>query len=141
MTTRTTRARSGESLERRASPRFPLVDEPVTWTIPQLTDWVNVVIADSLGGDIWIEGEITNIQRSSKGHVYFTLIEPGASPGSASTPGAGTLSNWHRQYVNNHLKRSGGAVRMDNGVRVRIRGAVEVYGARSQFQMKMTGID
>ena len=117
------------------------VNEPVTWTIPELTDWVNAVISQTLGGDIWVEGEITNIQRSSSGHVYFTLIEAGADTGSAPHTLAVTLFKWHRQYVNNHLKRSGGSVRMDNGVRVRIKGAVEIYGPRSQLQLKMTGID
>lgn len=115
--------------------------ETVTWTIAQLTEWVNAVITETLGGEIWIEGEITNISRSAKGHVYFTLIEPGASHGAAPHSLAVTLFNWHRQNVNQHLTRSGGSVRMDNGVRVRIRGGIEIYGARSQLQMKMTGID
>ncbi len=117
------------------------MNEPVTWTIPQLTDWVNAVITETLGGEIWVEGEITNLQRSAKGHVYFTLIEPGADAGSASHTLSVTLFDWHRKNVNNHLRRSGGAVRMDNGVRVRIRGAVEIYAVRSQLQLKMSGID
>lgn len=115
--------------------------DAVTWTIPQLTDWVNAVISTSLDGEIWVEGEITNLQRSSAGHVYFSLIEPGAIAGSAPHTLAVTLFDWHRQNVNRHLTRSGGGVRMSDGVRVRVRGAVEIYGPRSQLQLKMSGID
>lgn len=115
----------------------------VTWTIPQLVAWVNAVVAETLGGEIWVEGEISNIQRSNAGHVYFTLRTPAAERTNDRAPDtlAVTLFDWHRQTVNWHLKRSGGAVRMADGVQVRIRGNVEVYGARSQLQMKMTGID
>ena len=114
--------------------------ETVTWTISQLTDWLNAVIGSSLGGEIWVEGEISNLQRSNAGHVYFTLSEPNDGRTSPHTL-AVTLFDWHRQNVNRHLKRSGGAVRISDGVRVRVRGAVEIYGARSQLQLKMSGID
>jgi len=117
------------------------VSEPVTWTIPQLTNWVNAVISETLGGEIWIEGEISNLQRSSAGHVYFSLSEPGENNRQPSHTLAVTLFEWHRQNVNRHLKRSGGGVRMSDGVRVRIRGAIEIYGPRSQLQLKMSGID
>jgi|JI10StandDraft_1071094.scaffolds.fasta_scaffold30390_4 exodeoxyribonuclease VII large subunit len=118
------------------------VPDVVTWTIAQLTDWVNAVIGETLGGEIWIEGEISNLQRSNAGHVYFTLTEPADEAGGrAPNTLAVTLFEWHRQNVNRHLRRSGGAVRISDGVRVRIRGSVEVYGARSQLQLKMSGID
>ncbi|MFN8049990.1 MAG: exodeoxyribonuclease VII large subunit [Acidimicrobiales bacterium] len=117
------------------------MSEPVTWTISQLTDWVNAVIGETLGGEIWIEGEISNLQRSNAGHVYFTLTEPSEDRRANPNTLAVTLFEWHRQNVNRHLKRSGGAVRISDGVRVRIRGSVEVYGARSQLQLKMSGID
>lgn len=120
-----------------------MADE-TTWRISQLTDWINAVVATSLGGEIWVEGEVSNLQRSSAGHVYFTLVERDeGSDGrrNAASTLAVTLFDWHRTNVNRHLKRSGGAVRMGDGVRVRIRGSVEVYAARSQLQLKMTGID
>jgi exodeoxyribonuclease VII large subunit len=50
------------------------------------------------------------------------------------------LSRFRRQ-VNDQLLRTGGAVRMTEGVRVRIRGSVEVYGPRSEIQLRMTAID
>lgn len=126
-----------------SGPASDTFGETATWSVPQLVAWVNAVVADTLGGEIWVEGEIANLQRSNAGHVYFTLRTPAdeAAPGKPADTLAVTLFDWHRQTVNWHLKRSGGAVRMADGVRVRIRGGVEVYGPRSQLQMKMTGID
>ena len=125
-------------------PNVPVVADTVTWSISQLTEWVNALIGETLGGEIWIEGEISNLQRSAAGHVYFTLTEPAAELSGqrrATNTLAVSLFEWHRQNVNRHLRRSGGAVRISDGVRVRVRGSVEIYGARSQLQLKMTGID
>lgn len=114
---------------------------PDTWSVSQLVGWVNALIGETLGGEIWVEGEISNLQRSSIGHVYFTLSEPADEATGTPNTVAVTLFEWHRQNVNRHLKRSGGAVRMSEGVRVRIRGSLEIYGPRSQLQLKMSGID
>lgn len=117
------------------------MSETTTWTVSRITEWVNAVITETLGGEIWVEGEISNLQRSNAGHVYFTLIE--RHPDGRSQPAAlaVTLFDWYRQNVNRHLRRTGGAVRISDGVRVRIRGSLELYGAKSQLQLRMTGID
>ena len=114
--------------------------DEVTWTITQLTDWLDALIASSVPGEIWVEGEISNLNRSSSGHVYFTLIDSTATGSSAPCLNI-TLFDWHRNNVNHLLRRAGGAVRMANGVRVRIRGEVKLYAARSQYQLRMTTID
>jgi exodeoxyribonuclease VII large subunit len=116
---------------------------PTTWTVSGLSEVINSVLSDVFGGEIWVEGDITNMKRAQSGHVYFTLAEhqePGertAAPPSLSV----TLFEWHRNNVNANIKRHGGNVRMSDGVRVRIRGTLEVYPARSQLQLRMTGID
>ena len=113
--------------------------DDITWTIGRLTEWLDVVIADSLGGEIWIEGEISGLQRHSSGHVYFTLIDE--SGGATAATLSVTLFRWNRELVNLQLKRAGGAVRMGDGVRVRVRGEVKLYPTRSQYQLRMTAID
>jgi len=117
------------------------VAEPVTWTIAALTEWLDAVIAGSLGGEIWVEGEISGLQRhAASGHVYFTLV--GEDTGDGAPPKlAVTLFRWNKDLVNLQLRRAGGAVRMGDGVRVRIKGSVQLYPARSQYQLRMTAID
>ena len=33
-------------------------------------------------GEMWVEGEISNLRRQSSGHCYFTLKDEGAVPDS-----------------------------------------------------------
>lgn len=49
--------------------------DPTTWTVAQLLDVVQRAISQALGGDVWIEGEITSISRPANGHVYLQLAQ------------------------------------------------------------------
>jgi exodeoxyribonuclease VII large subunit len=117
------------------------VSDAHTWSVPQINEWLSTTIAQAFPDDIWVEGEICNLSRSARGHVYFTLIEPGDDRRSASSSLSVTLFDWYRQKVNLALRRAGGAVRMEDGVRVRIRGHVELYEAKGQVQFRMFAID
>ena len=113
----------------------------VTWTVAQVNEWAAVSVESAFGGMIWVEGEICNLNRSSKGHVYFTLIEPGEDRRSPSTQLPVTLFEWNKQKVNLQIRRSGGGIRVEDGVRVRLRGTIGLYRQRSQLQLNMVAID
>jgi exodeoxyribonuclease VII large subunit len=117
------------------------VSDAHTWSVPEVNDWLATTIAQAFPDDLWVEGEICNLSRSARGHVYFTLIEPGDDRRSASSSLSVTLFDWYRQKVNLALRRAGGAVRMEDGVRVRIRGHLELYAAKGQVQFRMFAID
>jgi exodeoxyribonuclease VII large subunit len=117
------------------------VSEAHTWSVPEVNEWLATTLAQAFPDDIWVEGEICNLSRSARGHVYFTLIEPGDDRRSASSSLSVTLFDWYRQKVNLALRRAGGAVRMEDGVRVRIRGHLELYAAKGQVQFRMIAID
>ena len=113
---------------------------PTTWTVAGITGAVSTLLAQHFGSTVWIEGEITNLKRAPNGHVYFSLVEPGSQgPGTPSL--SVSLLKWNREQVNTRLTRAGGAFRMSDGVRVRIGGQLEVYGARSLLQLRMVDID
>jgi exodeoxyribonuclease VII large subunit len=112
-----------------------------TWSVPEVNEWLAATISQAFPDDIWVEGEICNLSRSARGHVYFTLIEPGADRRSATSSLSVTLFDWFRQKVNLALRRAGGAVRMEDGVRVRVRGRLELYEAKGQVQFRMVAID
>lgn len=106
-----------------------------TLTVGQLA----LGIADALSAfypdEVWVRGEIRNLNRSNLGHVYFTLADP---DGDACI--SVFLSDFHRKVVNQMLRRTG-AVRMTDGTEVRIRGRVSYFGPRGQVQLRMTAID
>ena len=76
------------------------VSEAHTWSVPEVNEWLATTIAQAFPDDVWVEGEICNLSRSSRGHVYFTLIEPGDDRRSASSSLSVTLFDWYRQKVN-----------------------------------------
>ena len=117
------------------------VGGPPTWTVAELGAHIGRVTATAFPGDLWITGQIRNLKRSNNGHAYFDLAEPteaGATPRSQLSV---TLLAPERAHVNAQLKRSGGAVRMVDGIEVRIQGRLRWYEPRGTLQLRMAGID
>jgi exodeoxyribonuclease VII large subunit len=112
-----------------------------TWTVAELHDAISGLLSHVFGDEVWVEGEIRNLNRSAKGHVYFDLVDPDRDGDPQRPMLSVTLFDQHRQAVNRHLTTQGGAVRMGDGIRVRIRGRLNVYGPRSTLQVLMSWID
>jgi exodeoxyribonuclease VII large subunit len=52
---------------------------PTILSVRELTHYIREVLEfDDLLADVWVEGEVSNLSRSSAGHVYFTLKESDA---------------------------------------------------------------
>ena len=51
-----------------------------TWTVGTLTRYIQELLESDLQlGDLWLSGEISNVTRSSAGHLYFTLKDATAA--------------------------------------------------------------
>ncbi len=112
-----------------------------TYTVAELTRAIGYALGDAFPDDVWITGEISGLTRS-RGHVYFDLVEPSdesGAPITALVPVA--LFRMNKEVVNRTLKRAGFGIRMDNGVQVRVRGAVTYSERSGRIQVRMTGID
>ncbi len=70
-------------------------------------------------GELWVEGEISNLRRQASGHCYFTLKDDGAQVSCV-------LFRGNARYAK---------VQPDNGLKVKVFGEVSVYEARGQLQM------
>ena len=112
--------------------------ESATYTVRELAKAVSRAVAHAFPDEIWVQGEIRDLSRASSGHVYFTLLDSEDESGPAALPV--TLFESDKVAVNRVLARSG-AVRMTDGVEVRIRGRVSHYAARGTIQLRMTWID
>lgn len=111
--------------------------EEYTYTVPELSAQIARTISRAFREEVWLRGEIRNLNRARSGHVYFSLVDP-ADPTESQVPV--TLFNADREVVNRILIRSG-AIRMTDGVEIRVRGAVQHYGPRGTVQLRMTSID
>ena len=70
-------------------------------------------------GEVWVEGEVSNLRRQASGHVYFTLKDEGAQISCVLFRGNA-----------NKCK-----VQPDNGMQVQLFGEVSVYEARGTVQL------
>lgn len=118
-----------------------LFDADETLTVAQVNRRLGEAVKRSFAHDVWVQGQIRNLSRSARGHVYFNLCEPAPAGATPRAQIAVTLFDSNRQIVNRILTRTGNAVRIDDGIEVRIKATVELYAARGQVQLNMTSID
>jgi exodeoxyribonuclease VII large subunit len=112
-----------------------------TLSVRDLTRRIGGVLVNAFPEEVWVAGDIGDLRRSSAGHVYFNLVDHTGSPGSAASATLPVvLFDSNRRGVNAQLRGSG-AVRMSDGVTVRIRGFVDFYAPQGRVQLRMTGID
>ena len=112
-----------------------------TLTVRDLCTALSAVVADTFPDEVWVKGAISGLSRSSNGHVYFDLVEPSDDLGASTSvmmPVALFAAN--RQRVNAILRKSG-AMRMHDGLEIRIRGQVAYYSPQARVQLVMSLID
>lgn len=73
-------------------------------------------------GQLWVEGEVSNLRKQASGHLYFTLKDEAAQISCVMFRGNAVRSK----------------VQPDNGMLVRIFGEVSVYEARGSLQLVAT---
>lgn len=112
-----------------------------TLTVAQVNRRVGEAVRRSFSKDIWVQGQIRNLSRSGRGHVYFDLCDPTPAGALPKASIAVTLFDSNRQIVNRIITRTGNAVRIDDGIEVRIKASVEMYMPRGRVQLNMTSID
>jgi exodeoxyribonuclease VII large subunit len=88
-----------------------------TWLVHQLVAEARELVEAEFG-DVWVEGEISNLRPASSGHLYFTLKDA-----EAQLP----VVLFRRQAV---LLR----FRPEDGLHIHARGKVSVYEQRGQLQ-------
>ncbi|MDQ2650965.1 MAG: exodeoxyribonuclease VII large subunit [Actinomycetota bacterium] len=118
-------------------PNVGVAPEP-TFTVTELSDRIGNAVRAAFRDEVWVRGEIRDLSRPQSGHVYFTLTEAGEGGGACLQV---MLSARNKPSVNAILKLAGGAVRMNDGTDVRIRGRLDWYPQRGVLQLRMTSID
>lgn len=109
------------------------------FSVAELVEGVREAIAARFGGPVLVQGEISGIKRGRNGHVWFDLVDrDDAGTVTASLPVV--LWSSVRVGVNAQLKRAG-SIRMDDGVRIRISGSLDVWVTGGRLQLQMQGID
>lgn len=97
-----------------------LFDEERVYRVGEINRAVRLRVEQGFG-DVWIEGELSDVKRSGPGHVYFTLNDE--------------LDGAQLRGVIFRSDAARAKARLANGERVRLRGTCTLYEPRGQFQM------
>lgn len=109
------------------------------YSVSRLLSTARDAITAELGGPVWVEGEISGFKKGRNNHTYFDLIEKDDEDRViAKLPVALWAGN--RARVNARFKDTG-PIRMDEGVRVRIIGPLELWLPGGRLQLNMQDID
>ena len=96
-------------------------DEPspskAPWTVSRLNHEVRTCLEGQFG-NVWVEGEISNLRRQPSGHQYFSLKDESAQVSCVLFRSAGA-----------------GATALRDGMKVELSGEVSVYEQRGQYQI------
>ncbi len=113
-----------------------------TFTVGEFASLVNEVLQHTFPHELWIQGEVRDLNRARSGHVYFTLVDPTDEVGRSADASLNVvLFEQTKHQVNAHIKRTGNDMRIDDGVAVRLRGTPEFYAPQGRLNLRMTGID
>ncbi|MET3507592.1 exodeoxyribonuclease VII large subunit [Halalkalibacter oceani] len=89
------------------------------YTISEATRYIKALIEeDILLQDIWLRGELSNVKWHSRGHLYFTIKDDQSRMQAVMFAG-------HNRYL---------AFRPENGMKVLLRGEINVYEPYGQYQ-------
>ncbi|MCY4663613.1 MAG: exodeoxyribonuclease VII large subunit, partial [Acidimicrobiaceae bacterium] len=121
-----------------------LISADQTLTVGELAQVLRWTLDEVFPSGVWVAGQIESISRPRSGHVYFDLVERSeqAEPGAPPTASVSVvLFRDDKERVNTTIKRHGNAIRMADGLRVRIQGMLDFYPRRGQLQLRMIAID
>lgn len=112
-----------------------------TYTVAELAEALRSVLDRAFPTGVWVAGEIGGISRSARGAVFFDLVEPGEAPGQPRAKVSVVLFSQDRDRVNAVIRRHGNAIRMTEGVKVRIQGMLDYHPPTGRLQVRMAAID
>lgn len=97
----------------------PKPAEPVVLGVSALTKKIRALLEDGVG-EVWVEGEISNLRRQSSGHFYFTLKD--AASQIACVMFAGQTTQLRGMNFN-------------DGAQIQVFGELTVYEPRGNYQL------
>lgn len=97
----------------------PKPAEPVVLAVSALTKKIRTLLEEGIG-EVWVEGEISNLRRQNSGHVYFTLKDAGSQ--LACVMFAGQTAQLR-------------GMNFTDGAQVQIFGELTVYEPRGSYQL------
>lgn len=93
-------------------------DDAQVFSVSELTREIRALL-EGHWSDLWVEGEVSNLRVQSSGHQYFTLKDAGAQISCVLFRAAASRN----------------ALRLAEGMQVKLQGELSVYEPRGQYQL------
>jgi exodeoxyribonuclease VII large subunit len=107
-----------------------------TLTVGGLLDALDQALSTAVPGPLWVRGEVSGLSRTSRGAVFFRLVDPELPDHAVEVAASGRLM----RAVEHALDAAGvGALR--SGIEVRVRGTVGLRRSRSLVQLSLLEVD
>ena len=97
---------------------LPEKEKKKIYSVGELTRHIQGLL-ESHFPEVWVEGEISNLSTSARGHLYFSLKDEQALLKCAF-------------FASNHRRVK---FQLDNGLKVICRGAIGLYAPRGEYQL------
>ena len=104
-------------------------------SVSELINAINALLTRQFR-DVWVYGEVGKVSQPSSGHVYFDLVEDNDGEKHVIS-----VKLWRGVRQRLMPKMQQHDMDIVSGIKVRIRGTPDVYGASGQFGFKMSDID
>ncbi len=96
---------------------------PAAWSVTELTRTIASLLENKIG-EVWVEGELSNVKSSANGHCYFSLKDD---------------KSQIRCVMFAYAKRL--QFDLEDGLQVTVRGKISVYGQRGEYQIQAQHIE
>jgi exodeoxyribonuclease VII large subunit len=107
-----------------------------TFTVAQVLGVVGEAVGAALPGPVWVRGEVSGFQRTSRGAAFFRLVDP-EQPDNALEVGASG-----RIMMNvTHALESAGVGGLRSGIEVRVKGTIGLRHSRGFVQLSLLEVD
>jgi len=103
---------------------FDVMPQRRVWKVSELTAEIGGLLEGAFS-DVWIEGEVSNFKAAQSGHLYFTLKDARAQI----------------RCVCFRDQLRGVKFRPEDGLHIRVRGALSVYEVRGEYQIYVSHIE
>jgi exodeoxyribonuclease VII large subunit len=107
-----------------------------TLTVAQLLDAVGDAVGLAIPGPVWVRGEVSGFQRTSRGAAFFRLVDPEQPENAVEAAASGRMM----QTVT-HALESAGVGGLRSGIEVRVKGTVGLRHNRGLIQLSLLEVD
>jgi exodeoxyribonuclease VII large subunit len=107
-----------------------------TLTVAGLLDSLDVAVGAAIPGPVWVRGEVSGFQRTSRGAAFFRLVDPEQPDNAIEVAASGRM-----MMTVTHALESAGVGGLRSGIEVRIRATVGVRHSRGHIQLGLLEVD